>query len=82
LADIFVLLNFIGITSKGNFNVTLLPNATQLSVNVSLQKDDRAGHYMLYLYIPTATYELGVQGSILQAAIIVQGAYNIRNCTI
>lgn len=77
-----MLLNFIGITSRGHFNVTLLPNATQLSVNVSLQKDNRAEQYTLYLYIPTATYELGVQGSILQAAIIVQGAYNIHNCTV
>jgi len=46
-------------------------------VNVSLQKDDIAEQYKLHIYIPSATYELGVQGSILQTSIIVQGNYNV-----
>ena len=64
-------------TSQGYFNITFLPNTTQLSVNVSLQKDKIAEECMVYLYIPSSTYELGVQGSILQAVIVVQGNYNI-----
>ena len=41
-----------------------MPNATQATVNISLQIDDVdevTEYFMLHLYITSDTYELGVQ---------------------
>ena len=62
-----------GETSEKLLNVTLLPNSTQSSVMLMLRKDKIAEQCMLNLYIPSATYELGVQGSVLQATVVVKG---------
>ena len=59
----------------GQYNVTFFGNATQATVNISLQVDnidEGTEYFMLYLYIPSAAYRLGVhQGDIIEAVAII-----------
>jgi len=60
---------------SGQYNVTFLPNATQATINITLLIDDvdeGTEYFMLHLYIPSATYELGVQlANIVKAVAII-----------
>ena len=60
---------------SGQYNVTFFGNATQATVNISLQIDnidEGIEYFMLYLYIPSAAYRLGVhQGDIVNAVAII-----------
>ena len=60
---------------SGQYNVTFLANATEATVNISLQIDEideETEYFILYLYIPSAAYSLGVQhGDIIKAVGII-----------
>ena len=60
---------------SGWYNVTFLPDATHVKVNISLKVDDvdeETENFMLYIYVPSAAYEVGVQpGSITEAVAII-----------
>ena len=60
---------------SGQYNVTVLANATEATANISLQIDDideETEHFLLYLYIPSASYELGIQqGDIIKSVAII-----------
>ena len=60
---------------SGQYSVTFFGNATQATVNISLQIDnidETTEYFMLYLYIPGAAYRLGVhQGDIVNAVAII-----------
>ena len=67
----------------GPYNVTITPGTTQATVDIPLILDDdddeETEYFMVHLYIPSASYELGIrQGSILNAiaSIISPGTYH------
>lgn len=71
----------------GQFNTTFLASATEVTVNISLQIDhidEDTEYFILYLYIPSATYRLGVrQGDIIKAvAIIFRPGKNLQWLTV
>ena len=59
---------------SGQYNVIFLPNSTQATVNITLLIDDvdeGTEYFMLYLYIPSPTYELGVQLANITKAVAI-----------
>ena len=75
-ADYFIIVLIAGEDFiPGWHNVTFFGNATQATVNISLRIDnidEGTEYFMLYLYIPSAAYGLGVhQGDIIKAVAII-----------
>ena len=69
---------------SGQYNVTFLANATEATVNISLQIDEideETEYFILYLYIPSAAYSLGVQhGDIIKAVGIIFRPGTVCTC--
>ena len=60
--------------TSGQYNVTFLSYNTQATVNITLNIDDideETEYFMLHLYIPSATYALGIQQGDLNKAVAI-----------
>jgi len=57
--------------TAGRYDVTILPGTTRAAANIPVLLDkiiEEAEYFTIHLYIPSETYELGIQqGSIINA---------------